>query len=685
MPNRLKESTSPYLLQHAGNPVDWHPWDAESLNLARDTDRPILLSIGYSACHWCHVMERESFESPEVARIMNEHFVCIKVDREERPDLDRIYQIAHQILTRRPGGWPLNVVLTPGGHAPFFAGTYFPPEPRFGMPAFKSVLQQVAEHYTHNRDRLADYHRSFAAALEKINPVPSDSDFPDAGELLLKGINALQGQFDDVHGGFGNAPKFPHPSQLDLLLVGAAEDQEAIARRCSRMVSPTLQRMARGGLFDQLGGGFFRYSVDREWKIPHFEKMLYDNAQLLGTYCHAFALGNTPLLRHTIEQTANWVLAEMQDDAGGYMSTLDADSEDEEGKYYVWSETDLRAILADAHYAELEEHYALFGEPNFEGRWHFNVNPEIDPDTLAEHPDSSRRLHQAKQALLNVRSTRVRPGIDDKILTTWNGLMIKGMTRAARTLNHPGYLDSARRAIRFIRDNSWSGDRFMACCSQGKSSLNGYLDDYAFMLEGLLEMLETEWSATDVVFAVRICDRMLEHFEDPENGGFYFSSHDHETLLCRLKPGADDAIPSGNASAILGLLRLGALVGEPRYLESADRALRLFSDELERQPSVNASMNIALQYAVRGATVIVRATREEQETWRNVLGNRFDPLVNAYFIDSEEVWLPGQLARKKPKAGGTAYLCRGAACSEPADSPEELLEQLSLSRRTDFP
>ncbi|MYB33807.1 MAG: thioredoxin domain-containing protein [Gammaproteobacteria bacterium] len=677
MPNRLKNSTSPYLLQHAGNPVDWHPWDKQSLALAVHSDKPILLSIGYSACHWCHVMERECFQDQEIAEIMNDHFVCIKVDREERPDLDRIYQIAYQILNHKPGGWPLNLCLTPRGYAPFFAGTYFPPEPRFHLPSFRTVLEQAAKHYRLNREKLAGHHVSFAAAIEQMNPRQPTGDFPDADKLLLSAINTLQGEFDAVHGGFGRPPKFPHPTQLDLLMIGTQSPQTSISRRCSQMVVFTLLRMAGSGLFDQLGGGFFRYSVDREWAIPHFEKMLYDNSQLLFTYSIAFMHFKTPIYERIIKETANWVISEMQGEAGGYYSTLDADSEDQEGKYYVWSETDLRAVLPDPLYRRLEQQYGLFGEPNFEGCWHFNLNRETDLETLNEHPDVMPEFYQARQKLMEIRNTRQRPAMDNKILTAWNGLMIKGMAKAARILNQPAYLGSAQQAIQFVRSNLWRGDRLMACCTEGKTTLNGYLDDYAFMLEGVLEMLATRWNSADLHFAIRVSEVMLERFEDTEEGGFYFSSHDHEQLLCRLKPGADDAIPSGNASAIRGLYNLGTLTGNPQYLESANRAIQLFADELKRQPSVNASMVIALQQIKHGATVILRANSTEQQAWQEALSETIHPLINVYHINSDESGLPDSLAGKQPEVGGTAYICRGTSCGEPVTSPETLLEALS--------
>ncbi len=673
MPNQLINQTSPYLLQHANNPVDWYPWEEQALELARSNDRPILLSIGYSACHWCHVMEKESFEDPEIAEIMNKNFVCIKVDREERPDLDKIYQLSHQLLTQRPGGWPLTIALTPDGHAPFFAGTYFPPESRFNMPGFGQLLKQIAGHYQENRDQLADHHQSFNQALEKLNPVARARQQPKPASSLQSAVKELEKQFDSTFGGFGDAPKFPHPSQVELLLVGSRLLKPATAGKCADMARLTLSCMADGGLFDQLVGGFFRYSVDRQWQIPHFEKMLYDNAQLLSLYSDAItALDHQRYSRITAE-TAEWTIAEMQLADGGYASTLDADSEGEEGRYYVWSETDLRAILSPQQYSSLENYFALYGEANFEGNWHFNLNPEIDHSLLSRNPEIEKSIFEAKNALLQVRNQRIRPNLDDKVLTAWNGLMIKGMARAGRILDNSGYIDSAIGAADFIRNNMWQGNRLLATCNQGKARLNGYLDDYAFLLGGLLELLETRWRGSDFEFAIAVCNTMLDRFEDSVNGGFYFTSHDHESLLYRPKSGADDAIPSGNSAAIMALIKLGNLIGEPRYLESAAKTISLFADEIARHPSVNGSMTIALQHLGNThTTVVIRGEPQESANWMKYCNKIYRPLTSIYAIDSSQDSLPPELALRKPGKSTLAYVCQGTHCSAPVDTLEEL-------------
>ncbi len=679
MTNQLITETSPYLLQHANNPVDWHPWGKPALDLARRQNKPILLSIGYAACHWCHVMERESFEDPAIAKIMNNHFICIKVDREERPDLDKIYQLAHQMLTQRPGGWPLTIALTPAGHAPFFAGTYFPPESRFNLPGFGELLEKISAHFADNAGKLVQYHLSFNTALEQLNPKPGATPVPDPVSTLGKAAGMLEKQYDSEFGGFGDAPKFPHPSQLELLMAAA---QPGLPNRHKNleMLHNTLTHMAQGGLFDHLGGGFFRYSVDRKWQIPHFEKMLYDNAQLLGLYCDAVRLSGDALFVNAALETAQWVITQMQQSDGGYASTLDADSEGEEGKYYVWNETDMRAILTENEYASLEDHFGLFGETNFTGNWHFNVNPHTDWQLLANSPQTEQSIATAKSKLRKVRSLRIAPNLDDKILTAWNGLMIKGMAKAGRALNQPEFIQSAQRATDFIRNNMWQGNRMLAAYRQGKARLNGYLDDYAFVLDGLIELLQSGWRNADLEFAIAICDAMLERFEDKNNGGFFFTSHDHEKLLYRPKQGADDAIPSGNGAAILALLKLGNLLGDTRYLHSAEKSLTLFADELVRRPSINGLITSALQCTGdRYTTVVIRGAAGEIHNWQERINQIYSPATSVFAIEKNRKGLPGHLALRKAEKTTVAYVCNGTRCTPPIRSLEELVGMISAT------
>ncbi len=689
MPNQLINQTSPYLLQHADNPVNWYPWTEQALALARSQNKPILLSIGYAACHWCHVMERESFENHVIAAIMNKHFVCIKVDREERPDLDKIYQIAHQMLTQRPGGWPLTVALTPQGHAPFFAGTYFPPEARYNMPGFGTLLEKIVAHFSGKSETLNDYHLSFNKVLEKLNPQSSSSTIPEPSSTLDNAVAHLEKQYDSEFGGFGDAPKFPHPTQIELLLIAAGNPDPTnlgSSKKAMEMADNTLAQMAQGGLFDHLSGGFFRYSVDRKWQIPHFEKMLYDNAQLLCLYCDGYHLFGNKHYANTAKATAQWVITDMQQPDGGYAATLDADSEGEEGKYYVWSETDLRTILTENEYAVLENYFALFGEENFEGRWHFNLNPENGFSLLAEgvnaeaDAEADKTISAVKSKLLDIRNERIRPALDHKILTAWNGLMIKGMAKAGRILQQPEFIQSAQRAVDFVRNNMWQGvlsqkGRMLATCSQGRAHLNGYLDDYAFMLDGLVELLASSWRTADLAFAIAICDAMLERFEDREKGGFFFTSHDHEKLLYRPKYGADDAIPSGNAAAILGMLKLGHLLGESRYLQSAETALSLFADDLVQHPSVNGLMTTALQHlGDQYSTVIICGNNEDKQQWQQVCNNRYRPLTRIFAIEKDEKNLPPTLALRQTGEATVAYVCQGSHCT-PAISSLEALQK----------
>lgn len=682
LPNNLIGETSPYLLQHANNPVDWHAWSQASLALAAQQDKPILLSVGYAACHWCHVMAHESFENQEIAATMNARFICIKVDREERPDLDKIYQTAHQMLTQRAGGWPLTVALTPCGHAPFFAGTYFPPKARHGMPGLLELLEKIANHYDQNKAGMARHTASFERALAQLNPVMQATTSIDIATSLQTGYTALRQQFDAVHGGFGAAPKFPHPTQLELLLRyaerGGANLDNATTQRPQdislAMANKSMRKMQQGGLFDQLEGGFFRYSVDQQWQIPHFEKMLYDNAQLLGLYALGYQLTAQDFYRDTIVRTTHWITTEIQQPHGGYASTLDADSEGAEGKFYVWNETDLRAILSAAEYAAVENYFGLYGEPNFEGQWHFNRNQDRTVADVA----LSETLNAALAKLKHARSQRIRPALDDKILTAWNGLMIKGMALAGRLLNDPKCIASAQRAVDFVRANLWKNGRLMASYRNHKATLNGYLDDYVFLAEGLLALLQWQWRGIDFTFLQALCDAMIAHFEDPQNGGFYFTSHDHEKLLYRPKPGADDAIPSANGAAASLLYRVGVLVGNTQYIESATKTLALYSQNIAATPSVFATLTIAAADASENnKTVVVRGSPGKMAAWQQALKPLQRSGVWVYYIADDTANLPDGLALKAAIKGKTVgYVCQGFRCSAALTEVDALIAEI---------
>ncbi|MBI3938140.1 MAG: thioredoxin domain-containing protein [Betaproteobacteria bacterium] len=680
MSNRLANETSPYLRQHAENPVDWHPWGEEALRLAREQDKPILLSIGYSACHWCHVMAHESFEDPEIAARMNEHFVNVKVDREERPDLDQIYQTAHHMLTQRSGGWPLTMFLTPDG-APFFGGTYFPKAPRYGMPGFRDLLPTIATAYREKRDDIAKQNSAFAEALARILPAAPCGEVELKRAPLDAAVRELSQLFDDVHGGIGRAPKFPHPHEFASCLRRHALDGSEIALT---MVRLTLSRMAEGGIYDQLGGGFCRYSVDEYWAIPHFEKMLYDNGALLALYTDAWLATDEPLFAKVVAETAGWVMREMQSAEGGYYSSLDADSEHEEGKFYVWTPHEVRQRLTAEEYAVVEPHYGLDAPANFEGEyWHLRVMKPLAfvakrlGIPLAE---CKARLASARQKLFAAREARARPGRDDKVLTSWNGLMIKGMARAARVFGEPRWLDSARRAAAFVRATMWREEtgahavrgRLLATYRDGRAQLNAYLDDYAFTLDALLELMQAEFRADDLGFARELADALLARFEDPREGGFFFTSHDHEKLFHRPKNAHDDATPSGNGVAALALQRLAHLLGEPRYLAATERTLKLFYPALERQPVSFASLATALEeHLAPPQIVIVRGPRGDVAQWARLLARSYRPATLVLPIPEGMHGLPPALD-KRASDGVNAWVCRGVKCLPPVRDPAAL-------------
>jgi hypothetical protein len=675
MSNRLARETSPYLQQHAGNPVDWYPWGEEALALAAAQDKPILLSVGYSACHWCHVMAHESFEDPEVAAEMNRLFVNIKVDREERPDLDQIYQAAHQLLTQRAGGWPLTMFLTPQG-SPFFGGTYFPKTPRYGMPGFKDLLPQIAAAY---RERRSDIEKQNAELLQALSQTaPAGKAAGEIGrapvELVVRELAQI---FDDVHGGLGGAPKFPHPHELSFCQRRHALDGAEMAGTIVRL---TLTHMAEGGIYDQLGGGFCRYSVDEYWSIPHFEKMLYDNGPLLALYSNAWLMARQPLFEKVARETATWVMREMQAPEGGYYSSLDADSEHEEGRFYVWTPQAVQALLTAEEYAVVEPHYGLDGAPNFENRhWHLRVTKPLTfvarrLGITAE--DCESRLASARAKLFAARSTRVAPGRDEKVLTSWNGLMIGGMARAAAAFGRSEWLASAQRAADFVRVTLWRNGRLLATSKDGRAHLNAYLDDHAFLLAALLELMQAAFRAEDLNFACALGDLLLEKFEDRERGGFFFVSHDHEKLIHRAKPGPDSATPSGNGVAAFALQRLGHLTGEARYLEAAERALRLFYPAMERRPSAFPSLLAALEeWLEPPRTVVLRGPEGELRNWQRELAAAYRPNTVVVAVPAGIEGLPGPLA-KPPGIGVNAWVCRGATCLAPIAEVDALKREL---------
>jgi uncharacterized protein YyaL (SSP411 family) len=599
MTNALATETSPYLRQHASNPVDWLPWGPEALARAREQDKPLLVSIGYSACHWCHVMERESFEDERTAALMNAEFVCVKVDREERPDVDALYMEAVQTMTGH-GGWPLNVFLTPE-QLPFYGGTYFPPDPRPGMPAWTQVLQAIGEAWNERREEIrtgGERLRERLSGGAQLKP----STEPLREDALDRAVAGLAAAYDARHGGFGGAPKFPQASAIEFLLLRGGEhsgriaessgepreDRPAVPVDAAEMALATLRAMAGGGIYDQLGGGFARYSVDAAWTVPHFEKMLYDNALLARAYLHGFQASADPRLQQVCRETLDWALREMRGPEGAFYAALDADSEGVEGRYYVWTVAQLQAALGD----DADAAIAWLGaseQGNFVDPHHpepgLNVLQARDRSEIGQRPSREQR-ERARKRLLDVRAKRTRPGLDDKRLTSWNALMIGALADAGATLDEPRYLDAAVGCAEFLlsemRDEQ---GRLLRTYNDGQARIDAYLEDHAFLLEALIALFEATCQERWLTEAVVLADTLIARFADPENGGFFSTASDGEELIVRRKDLEDSPIPSGTSSAAMGLLRLAQLTGEDAYEHHAVTVLRLLAEIAPRHPS----------------------------------------------------------------------------------------------------
>jgi len=648
MSNRLASETSPYLLQHAENPVDWYPWGDEALGRARAEDRPILVSIGYAACHWCHVMERESFEDPQVAALMNERFVCIKVDREERPDVDAIYMDAVQAMTGH-GGWPLNAFLTPEC-VPYFAGTYFPPEPRHGMPAWSQVVVGVADAWTAQRAEIEETGRRILPRLAGAARMPpAEGDMGPAA--LDSAVAALERGYDGEHGGFStSAPKFPAASAIEFLL----------RRGERRMALHTLRAMAGGAMYDQIGGGFARYSVDARWVVPHFEKMLYDNALLARAYLHGFQVSGEPFFARVCTETLDWALRDLRQPEGGFASALDADSEGEEGRFYVWTPDEVRAALTDQALADVTlAHFGMTGPPNFEGHW-----------APVRATSDFERLGEVKARLRGVREQRVWPALDDKRLTAWNALMISALADAAAALDRPDYRDAAVACAEFVwtamRDTE---GRLLRTFNRGEARLAAYLEDHAYLLEALLTLYETTFEPRWFAAARQLADTILERFADAEHGGFFATADDHEPLIARRKELEDAPIPSGASAAAFGLLRLAALSGEHRYEEAAVGVLRLLHVVAPQHPVAFGHLLQALDFhfaAVKEVAIVGPGA----EPLERVVRGEFRPHVVVAGGPADGVPL---LEGREPVDGrAAAYVCERFACRAPVTEPDAL-------------
>jgi uncharacterized protein YyaL (SSP411 family) len=683
--NKLSNQTSPYLLQHAHNPVDWMPWSEEALQAAREQDKPILLSIGYSACHWCHVMAHESFEDSNTAEVMNRLFINIKVDREERPDLDKIYQGVHSMLTNRPGGWPLTVFLTPQDQMPIFAGTYFPKTPRHGLPAFTQLLENIAHAYETRKQDIEKQSESLNDAFKRIASQDSTPTQQLGSMPLDVARNQIEQQFDSQFGGYSGAPKFPHPAIIQRALKHWARTNET-GNPDSRILHTalfSLERMSSGGLFDHLGGGFCRYSTDVQWMIPHFEKMLYDNGPLLWLNTQAWCISGDANYKDAAIETADWVIREMQSDQGGYYSALDADSEGEEGKFYTWSPETVAALLDDSEYELLAHRFGLDKTANFEGTWHlhaYHSYKELSENSGRSETEVRENLHTARQKLFDARELRVHPGLDDKILTSWNGLMIRGMAYAGRQLDKPAYTESAARAADYIHDNLWQDKRLLATAKDGHAHLNAYLDDYAFVISGLLELLQSKWNSKWLHWARQLADVLIEQFEDKNNGGFFFTSHEHEQLIQRSKSYSDDATPSGNGIAAESLLLLGYLLAEPRYIDAAERCLKAAWNSINQAAISHCSLLEALDSQLAPPQVIiVRGPAEEMASWLQPTIGKYMPHSYVFAIPADSE-LPPSLAEKSASDTTLAFVCEGMQCSPPISSLHEWNELIDYSK-----
>jgi len=685
MSNRLQTETSPYLLQHADNPVHWQPWDEAALQLARDTDKPILLSIGYSACHWCHVMAHESFEDDATAAVMNAGFVNIKVDREERPDLDKVYQLAHQLLTQQTGGWPLTMFLDPHTLLPFFGGTYFPKTPRQQMPGFTDLLQRVEDAWLQQRDALAAQSQKLADVFRQINEAETASTVGDAQALSGQALEQLAGQYDSAEGGFGSAPKFPMTSTLAYVLRCAVSQQD---HNAMEMVMTTLTRMARGGIYDHLGGGFFRYATDRTWAIPHFEKMLYDNGQLLSLYADAVAVGPDDLFACALRDTAGWLIRDMCHPQGGFFAARDADSEGQEGKYYVWRREEIKRALTEDEYLLVETLYRVDKPANFASRWNLNRRDawrSVVQRLSLPREEADATLASARAKLLAVRDTRTAPGLDDKILTAWNALTIKGLAKTSVALSEPEWLTAAQRCTDFLRTQLFDSQTLFATW-QGTPRFPAYLDDYANLLDALLTLLAVEWREADAVFARQLADLALQKFCDAEHGGFFFTdvTDNQNELFHQPKPTMDDALPPGNGVMAAALIRLGHLFADQRYLDAAEATLRWADSRLSQYPAGHCTLLGALaDYSNPPEQIVIRGPQAALGEWLEVCRNGYQPNRVSYGIpyDGNQT-LPDYLPRLvsiEEQNSVVAFRCNNFACSLPIRSVEELKAELNVS------
>lgn len=676
MPNHLANETSPYLLQHIDNPVEWYPWEEEALQRAKAEGKPILLSIGYAACHWCHVMAHESFENPTTAAYMNQHFINIKVDREERPDLDAIYMQAVVALTGH-GGWPMTVFLTPEGR-PFYGGTYFPPTPRYNMPSFIQLMQSIVNAWQTKR---ADIEQSAGEITQHLQrtAVLNGQEATLSPALFAQATATLTADFDQEQGGFGGAPKFPPSMTLEYLLRDYLLHQES---HSLEMVETTLKKMAYGGIYDQLGGGFARYATDKNWLVPHFEKMLYDNALLARVYLHAYQITQKPLYRRIVEETLDFVVRELRHEAGSFYSSYDADSEGEEGKFYTWSMAEIDEFLAeDADLFKL--YYDVTERGNWEGTNILNMKNE--PEAVAQalklpEKELTARLAAAKKKLYNIRAQRVWPGLDDKVLTAWNGLMLAAFAEAGRILNHPDYTKVAVENAQFLQNNMQMADhRLLRSWKAGhKATLNAYLEDYAYLADGLLALYQTTFDEQWFTWAQHLAGTMLTHFQDSERGGFFDTSDDHETLIHRPKELQDNAVPSANSMAAHVLLKLSLFTGNMAYWDAAETAVSTLQNAFTQYPNAFAHWLGAAVFITDKPREVAIIGDPDSPDSRALIDTIFAKFRPNLIIAAGETNSSVPLLKNRTQLDGkaTAYVCQRFVCKQPVNTPEALAKQL---------
>ena len=687
MPNRLINETSPYLLQHANNPVDWYPWGQEALDRAKAEDKPILLSVGYSACHWCHVMERESFEDPQTAKMMNDNFVSIKVDREERPDIDSIYMTAVQALTRQ-GGWPMTVFLTPDGK-PFYGGTYFPPEDRHGMPGFRTVLSAMSSAYHDKRDEVITATNQLVQHMQQESQSARNLD-PLTTDVMYQAYRGIAGQFDDINGGMGVQPKFPQPMTYEFLLRTYLRSQDAQAFEIAEL---TLDRMAFGGIYDQIGGGFHRYSTDAFWLVPHFEKMLYDNALLVKLYLHAYQVTGNPLYRRIVEETLDYVVREMTDSSGGFYSAQDADSEGVEGKFFVWTSEQIIEVLGEEDATPFIRYYGVTKDGNFEGSNILHVN--VDPATVAREAELTiealdNLISRSSARLLEARDKRIHPQRDDKILTAWNGLMLRAFAEASGVLSRSDYAEVAIQNAKFLLESLRPEGRLLRTYKaspapnqgNGQAKLNGYLEDYSFLIDGLIVLHEVTFDERWLREAISLGKDMVDLFWDEALGQFYDTGHDHEELIVRPRDTADNALPSGSSMAADVLLRLAVITGDSNYHQKAVTALRSVRELMARYPTgaghwlsaLDFYLSAAKEIAIVGDPSDAETQALVSEVYRNYLPNRV--FLGQGSDEGALAGLPLLEDRGQINGRPTAYVCQNFICQLPVNDPSALAKQL---------